>query len=69
MTILRLGKHKCDEKCYDAKHIGCNCICGGKNHGLGLQHALDTAQELVAELNSKVRQLNIEAAVEDETEE
>jgi len=32
---------RCDERCYDAKRLGCRCICGGKNHGLGLLHALD----------------------------
>lgn len=39
------GKRHCDQRCYDAKWIGCNCICGGKNHGLGLQHALDELEK------------------------
>ena len=40
---------KCDERCYDAKRMGCRCICGGKNHGLGLQHALHSAEEATEE--------------------
>ncbi len=45
------GHHKCDEKCYDAKRIKCTCICGGKNHGVGLRQALKNLQELVDGMN------------------
>ena len=54
MTVLQMGKRKCDESCYNAKHIGCNCICHGKNHGLGLQHALDTASQTAEAINAEV---------------
>lgn len=37
---------RCDAKCYNAKKPGCTCICGGKNHGAGLQKATDNTREL-----------------------
>ncbi len=37
---------RCDARCYEAKHEGCDCICGGKNHGAGLQRAQDNTREL-----------------------
>lgn len=30
---------RCDAKCYDARHNDCHCICGGKNHGKGVEAA------------------------------
>jgi predicted RNase H-like HicB family nuclease len=38
---------RCDARCYGAKHPDCNCICGGKNHGAGLQQAMDNTREMV----------------------
>jgi hypothetical protein len=37
---------RCDAKCYDAKHPGCDCICGGKNHGAGRKQAEANTQAL-----------------------
>lgn len=37
---------RCDAKCYDAKHPGCECICGGANHGAGLKQATDNTREM-----------------------
>jgi hypothetical protein len=37
---------RCDAKCYDATESDCDCICGGRNHGAGLQQALENAAEL-----------------------
>jgi hypothetical protein len=31
---------RCDAACYNAKRLGCHCICGGKNHGKGFAHAM-----------------------------
>ena len=36
---------RCDAKCYDAKHEKCNCICGGKNHGIGRKKAEQNTRE------------------------
>jgi hypothetical protein len=44
MVLLRqkIGRDRtrvCNEQCYNAKSAECNCICGGKNHGVGEQAA------------------------------
>lgn len=31
---------RCNATCYNAKTPTCNCICGGRNHGVGLQQAV-----------------------------
>ena len=36
---------RCDARCYEAKHEGCTCICGGKNHGAGLDKAITQTRE------------------------
>jgi hypothetical protein len=40
---------RCDAKCYNAKHPGCTCICGGKNHGVGLAQAQKNTGEMFHE--------------------
>jgi len=30
---------RCDSKCYNATKPRCDCICGGKNHGVGFKAA------------------------------
>jgi hypothetical protein len=40
---------RCDERCYNAIHPYCTCICDGTNHGKGLHHALENNARLVAE--------------------
>lgn len=40
------GERRCDAKCYDATEPHCDCVCGGKNHGAGLQRALENTAEL-----------------------
>lgn len=37
---------RCDAKCYNAKCPDCKCICGGKNHGVGFQKAMDNTREM-----------------------
>lgn len=37
---------RCDAKCYEAKEEDCTCICGGRNHGAGLDQALDNTREM-----------------------
>ncbi len=36
---------RCDAKCYDAIHPDCDCICGGRNHGKGLDKAVEQTRE------------------------
>lgn len=40
---------KCDANCYNAMHPGCDCICGGRNHGVGLKQAITNTQEYAEE--------------------
>ena len=37
---------RCDAKCYQAQEPGCQCICGGKNHGAGLARATENTRAL-----------------------
>ncbi len=37
---------RCDAKCYNATHPDCDCICGGRNHGAGLDQAVENTTEL-----------------------
>ncbi len=36
---------RCDVECYDAAKPGCNCICGGANHGAGKQQAISNTRK------------------------
>ena len=52
MTLISShnGDHetgRCDAKCYNATGGQCVCICGGANHGVGQQKALDNTREYV----------------------
>lgn len=37
---------RCDARCYEATSSDCDCICGGRNHGVGLDQAADNTREL-----------------------
>jgi hypothetical protein len=34
---------RCNYRCYEARKKSCNCICKGKNHGVGLAQAIRNA--------------------------
>lgn len=36
---------RCDAKCYNAQTDECDCICGGMNHGAGLERAMENVTE------------------------
>ena len=46
---------RCDARCYNAKGLQCDCICGGRNHGVGRQKAIENtrqhAEQIVEEHN------------------
>lgn len=44
---------RCDARCYNATRRGCDCVCGGKNHGKGLQRALANTREGAVEMVRK----------------
>ena len=52
-TQKREGKKQvlsCTSRCYDAKREQCACACGGINHSVGLQKALDNTRQMVGKL-------------------
>lgn len=36
---------RCDAQCHNAAKPGCDCICGGRNHGVGHQQAIENNRE------------------------
>lgn len=40
------GSRRCDATCHDAKHDKCVCVCGGRNHGVGRQKALENTRQM-----------------------
>ncbi len=40
------GEQRCDARCYNARGGKCSCCCGGRNHGVGLNVALEQTQEI-----------------------
>lgn len=40
---------RCDARCYNAEHEGCDCICGGRNHGAGKNRAIRNNEAMCAE--------------------
>lgn len=40
---------RCDARCYDAKEPHCECICGGKNHGVGRNKAMANTEQMASE--------------------
>lgn len=36
---------RCDAKCHDAIYPDCNCVCGGRNHGVGSKQAAINTHE------------------------
>jgi hypothetical protein len=54
MTLIETGDNygtngRCDAKCYNATHPDCHCVCGGKNHGVGLKQALENTEQIIEE--------------------
>jgi hypothetical protein len=47
---------RCDARCYNAKSKTCSCICGGVNHGVGRQQAIDQTREYLADLPNAAKQ-------------
>jgi predicted RNase H-like HicB family nuclease len=43
------GSRHCNARCYDAKGKHCTCCCSGKNHGKGLQAAIENTKNMIAE--------------------
>lgn len=59
MTTLILRKDKsgavsgkCDARCYTAKGKKCHCVCGGFNHGMGLNSAIIITSTLFKDIEN-----------------
>lgn len=57
MTTILIRKNKdgaitgrCDARCYGAKGKKCNCVCGGFNHGVGLNSAIIITSNLFKDI-------------------
>jgi hypothetical protein len=51
MTLMmqKIGQdaaRRCDARCYHGKSKTCCCMCGGRNHGTGLQKALNNIRDI-----------------------
>lgn len=49
MRILVQGRRSCSSSCYNATGDKCVCCCGGRNHGVGLEAALEKNEDLLPE--------------------
>ena len=47
-------QRRCDARCYNAKGPHCECLCGGKNHGVGIEQALANVAEVAEEAELEV---------------
>lgn len=47
---------RCDAKCYDADNEPCDCICGGRNHSVGKEQAIDNTRELAQSWIDRARE-------------
>jgi hypothetical protein len=61
------SERRCDARCYNAKGPGCDCCCGGINHGVGLKQAkgntarvAEALTEVAADIERIVDRVRIE---------
>jgi len=66
---------RCDARCYNGESSRCTCVCGGINHGVGIQRALENSREALglpepgqASLEDWVRSLLARANKKDKAE-
>jgi len=52
---------KCDANCHEAEKPTCTCICGGRNHGVGLTKATDNARGMAEAMLERMKQQRPEA--------
>lgn len=45
----RKRQRRCDAKCHNATKPRCRCVCGGVNHGVGLDKARANTKEITDE--------------------
>lgn len=59
---------RCDSNCYDATSKKCDCVCGGRNHGVGLGKAAanvrDDAKHYLETLSGRNAKVSIDTDVD-----
>lgn len=55
-------RRRCDARCYNAKHHKCTCICGGANHGVGLQKAMENTKLMAEKMLENAAERGVEYA-------
>lgn len=53
------SRRRCDARCYNATGKKCTCICGGRNHGVGLKKAIENTREIVEELLARDQEIAV----------
>lgn len=51
---------RCDARCYNAKGPTCHCLCGGRNHGVGVSKAAQNTAEMALELLGRGAQVHMD---------
>lgn len=46
---------RCDANCYNAKTDRCSCVCGGRNHGAGIDAAAQITREALTAINEEIK--------------
>ena len=58
-TLISVKGGRCNAGCYNAKHEKCVCVCQGRNHGIGLDRAVDNTREMTEELFKKFSEVKL----------
>jgi hypothetical protein len=58
------GTRRCDARCYDSRPATeCDCICSGRNHGVGLRKALENVRTVFAPILGQALEIGKQASV------
>lgn len=58
------GVQRCDARCYDSRPATqCDCICAGRNHGVGLRKALENVRTIFVPILSRGMAIGKQASV------
>jgi hypothetical protein len=41
---------RCDARCHEARGTVCRCVCGGANHGVGVEQAAENSAQMGEEI-------------------
>lgn len=58
-TLISVKGGRCNARCYNAKHEKCVCVCGGRNHGVGHDKAVDNTRQIAEKLYKKFSEVKL----------